>query len=272
MRSYIASKIIGVGLAVAATLSLSAPACATETTFASFSPAGSNPNVHLTNAGNGSGRLNDGSFASGVPTALPVQVKFSFLLPGISDFVTDVAATYTLTATIAKNTPAINAAGFSIQAGVGGTMSFISNTAILVTGPGFVPHNYAAGSNLLTVVFNSAALAGQTGSHNLSFSDGTLGGGTVTFTSDFLDFSNTTNRDFALSLSSLSPVVSAATGTNKSLNSFTGSLGGQFASDPAALVNGAVPEPATWAMMLLGMLGIGLSLRGRRRGGSLVSA
>lgn len=272
MRSSIVSKIIAVAAALVAAFAVAAPASATETTFASFSPVGSNPNVHLTNAGNASGRLNDGSFVSGVPTALPVQVKFSFLLPGISDFVTDVAATYTLTATVAKNTPAISAAGFLIQPGVGGSMSFISNTAILVTGPGFTPHNYAAGSNLLTVVFNGAALSGQASGHNLSFTDGTLGGGTVTFTSDFLDFSNTVNRDFALSLTSLSPVVSAATGANKSLKSFTGSIGGQFASDPAAFVNGAVPEPATWAMMLLGLLGIGAGLRGRRHGGSLVNA
>jgi len=272
MRSTIASKIIGFAFVAAATVGLAAPASATETTFASFSPVGSNPNVHLTNTGNALNRATDGTFTSGSPATSSVNVKFSFLLPGISDFVTDVAATYTLTASIATNTPAITGAGFAIQPGVAGSMTFVTQNAILVTGPGFVTHNYLAGSNLLTVVFSQAALAGQIGSHNLAFSDGTLSGGAVTFTSDFLDFSSTADRDFALSLTSLNPVVGAATGVNKSLKSFSGSAGGQFASDPAALVNGAVPEPATWAMMLLGLLGIGLGLRGRRNGGSFASA
>ena len=44
-----------------------------------------------------------------------------------------------------------------------------------------------------------------------------------------------------------------------------------FASQDIVPVNGAVPEPATWAMMLLGFGGIGISMRIRKRGSRLAA-
>jgi len=45
-------------------------------------------------------------------------------------------------------------------------------------------------------------------------------------------------------------------------SSIQSSLGGGFFYTP---VTGAVPEPATWAMMLLGFGGIGAAMRRRRK-------
>ena len=49
-----------------------------------------------------------------------------------------------------------------------------------------------------------------------------------------------------------------------------GTLTGQYSGSYSGTLNvqpvrGAVPEPATWAMMLLGFAGVGMSIRGRRR-------
>lgn len=94
-------------------------------------------------------------------------------------------------------------------------------------------------------------------------------GNAVTFTSDFLDFSIINNADLASSFTALSNVLKVD--TNMSLSSFRATAGGQFSADPAPTVVGFVPEPATWAMMM--MIGFGLtgsSLRYRRQSPKVV--
>lgn len=108
------------------------------------------------------------------------------------------------------------------------------------------------GANLLTLTFTSATLAGGGGSGALF---GSTPGGTVSYTSDFIDFTNANVGDFALSFSGITPGMSA--------NFWTGDSTGTFAAD----VRGRgteVPEPATWAMMIIGFGGIGAVLRRRR--------
>ena len=72
---------------------------------------------------------------------------------------------------------------------------------------------------------------------------------------------------------SLAQTVSTTVGASYTLkfslsNSAAGASGLRiFATDAA--VTGAVPEPATWAMMLLGFGGIGMAMRRRRTGRSM---
>ncbi|MDB5584380.1 MAG: hypothetical protein JWR80_9556 [Bradyrhizobium sp.] len=266
MSSYFASKFMGAALALAAVVTLAAPASATETTFASFSPQGAGANIKLVNAGNAAGRLNDGTLTA---ATVSQQVKFSFLQDYISDFVNDAVANYTLNATIAKGTAATSTfipgfGTFLVQTGISGKITFLSTSAISVTGPHFVPTTYAAGSNLLTVTFTNAALSGLVGSSNPAFGGGTLSGGSVAYSSDFLDFSNVSTSSFSYTLGSVTPGIAAATGANKSLKSFSGASSALFSSDPVPQVNGAVPEPATWMMMIFGFLAVGVGLRVRR--------
>ena len=89
----------------------------------------------------------------------------------------------------------------------------------------------------------------------------------MTFTSDFLDFTPTIERDLSISLSSILPSLSASTGANKALKSFKAVAGGQFSSDPAPLINGlvVVPEPGVWMMMIAGFGLVGVSARRRGR-------
>ncbi len=114
-------------------------------------------------------------------------------------------------------------------------------------------HRVSDMANLLTLNFTHATLAGAGGSGALF---GTQpGGGTVTYTSDFLDFTGQTAGDFAVGLSGITPGFSAAAWTADSV--------GTFASDSANIGNG-VPEPATWAMMIIGFGGVGALMRRRR--------
>jgi hypothetical protein len=114
-------------------------------------------------------------------------------------------------------------------------------------------HRVSDMANLLTLHFTNATLAGAGGSGALF---GTQpGGGTVTYTSDFLDFTGQTAGDFSIGLSGITPGFSAAAWTADSV--------GTFASDSANGGNG-VPEPATWTMMIIGFGGVGALIRRRR--------
>ncbi len=268
-------NISKLAVAVAAIGFGAAPAAAVVTTFATFSAPTSSANLRFVNSGNGSTRTSDGSLytiASATGTApAGVAVRFSFLQ---SAFVTqpavqNVTARFTLNATVAKNTPALKATlgGSTIfdQGGLSGSFSFVTTSAITVTGPNFVTHAYAAGANLLTGVFTGADLTGKIGGSAGAVDASTLGGATITYTSDFLNFTPTIERDFGLTLTSVAPTFATATGINKALKSFRTNASGQFSSDPAPVINGlaVVPEPGVWLLMVAGFGLVGVAARRR---------
>jgi hypothetical protein len=57
----------------------------------------------------------------------------------------------------------------------------------------------------------------------------------------------------------------AANTTYRFLYNFTAGTGGGTVSGNASFLQSAVPEPATWALMLMGFGGIGLAMRRRRK-------
>jgi hypothetical protein len=113
-------------------------------------------------------------------------------------------------------------------------------------------------TNLLTIAFTDAFLWGPQGAFGLNLI-GSAATGTVTFTSDFVDFSSATERDFNFSIQGMTTPVGL--GAGGVLNSFTADANG-IASANAA---GAIPEPGTWALMILGFGGMGAMLRTRKR-------
>jgi hypothetical protein len=243
------------------------PANAVIITFASFSDPTAVDNFRLVNTGNSTSpsRTTDAvlySTTTGTSSSPGAAlVRFSFLQPNINPFVNNVNARFNYNATIARGTPAVSLFGSLYQPGISGSFSFLSTSSITVTGPNFITHTYAAGSNLLSGTFTNSALFG--GGTSASTSSSTQAGNVVVFTSDFLDFTNTVDRDGGLTLTAISPSLSKHTGLNTALNSFRAVAGGQFSSDPAPLINGAVPEPGTWMLMLMGFGLVGVSLRGR---------
>lgn len=252
-------------LAVAA---LAGPAGAVVTTFATFSDPTSVNDFRFVNSGNANSRTTDAtlySTASGTsPTKGATLVKFSFLQPQLSNYVTNVDAKFLYSATIPRGTPALDVFGDLAQLGISGSFSFMSTHAITVTGPDFVTHTYAAGSDLLSGVFTDSALLGLGSTASIGAS--TMNSSVVTFASDFLDFSNTSERDIGLTLKGITPTLSIHNGANKALSSFRANVSGQFSSDPAPSINDlAVPEPGAWVLMVAGFGLVGASLRHRAR-------
>ena len=290
VRSITAAALLASGIVIAA------PASALVTTFATFSAPTGADNFAFVNSGNSNARTTDATFYStnnsviktstshGVTTSTvksygtpgAVDVRFSFLQSAFTTqpVVQNVDALLTVTGTIAKNTPLQTATVFGQtvfdQANFSGTFTFVTKTAITVGAPNFMPHTYAAGSNLLTVTFNGADITGSIGGSSGNSQDSTLGGGTVTFTSDFLDFTQTSERDLALSLTSVFPTFAQASMVatkNQALKSFLTNGSGQFSSDPAPVINGlvVVPEPGVWMLMVAGFGLVGVSARRRVR-------
>lgn len=251
---------LAIGVAMAAV-----PAQAVVTTFASFSPIGGAKNVRWVLSGT-TAATTTGAFystATGTSTVAGTRnVFFSLLQPSVGGAVTNVTAKFSLNATSTVGTVATLSSGNLSQSKIAGSMSFLSTAPLTVNGV-----IYAAGSNLLTATFSNTQIQGTRNSTSAGFTGSTTSGSTLVYTSDFLDFTQTVNRDFALGMTSVASALNAtpSTGTpTRALRSFRAVAGGTFSSDPAPLVNG-VPEPEMWALMVVGFGLVGVTLRGRAK-------
>ncbi|HEX7948157.1 MAG TPA: PEPxxWA-CTERM sorting domain-containing protein [Phenylobacterium sp.] len=238
-------------LMCAATLSLAvaAPAsqAAAQETIAQFFQATPGKNVSWVNQGTG-GHLYTGTGAS----AAGVATFFNFLTPELVG-IGPVTATFLLDATAAAGNPAqLDGNGGISQDKIAGSFSF--------TYTGMTPLAGCLGGsckNLLSGTFNQGLLSGDAGGSTGDVGSSTsLAGHLVNFTSDYIDFTLVTWKDFDFGLEAISPALTASPG--QALDSFQAASSGSFGA--------AVPEPATWAMMILGFGGIGSLLRSRRRG------
>jgi hypothetical protein len=280
-------KLFSLGAAATlGALAIVTPADAVVTTFASFNAANNANIVFLNNGTGGSqntyrsngfgGRLvtrssipaNLNSISYAAPSsAQGVNVTFSFLQSALSS-ISNVAATFTLD--LAASVAPVSGNAFKSIEGLNGTFSFLSKNAITING-----QTFAAGSNLLTGVVGGP-VAGAIGGLNASTSGALVGatsagGTTITYTSDFLSFVPTVDRDFSISLSAITSLLTATTNgglnnaSGRSFRSFKATATGSFSTDPAPLVTvSPVPEVATWGLMLVGFGGIGAALRSRR--------
>jgi hypothetical protein len=133
-----------------------------------------------------------------------------------------------------------------------GSISFVRTTA--------AAEGNGTRTNLLTVSFKNAEL--DASQNNGAFTFKSNANSVITFTSDFLDFTNLVDKDFALSFSGANPNFNAPLGSSSHSLSASGS--GTFASDPPPVTIPGVPEPASWAMMLGGFGLLGATLRTRK--------
>jgi hypothetical protein len=255
-------------IALAAALAVAgfaaAPASAVLTTFANFTGIDAVPGVRFQNSAPDNLSGTSGTLYSIDPnTPVPGSrlVSFSFLPPALGA-VTNVLASFTMLSSTAS--PAQTVGGFTLQPGLAGSFSFLSTSAISVNGI-----NYAAGSNLLSGTFTDVSISGQTNASAAAYNGSTGGGSTIMFTSDFVSFVPGTDYDMSISLTSLAPLLFANPGS--ALRSFEAYSTGSFSSDPAPTVNGAVPEPSAWAMLIAGFGLVGFQAR-RRRNAMTVAA
>jgi hypothetical protein len=226
-------------LAAAACVMTLAAVPAYGASFATFTQVGGDDTISFTNNGDGTGTLT--SIGDGV-------FDFTYLSPFLSglpsDLVGDQEASFSLTA------DATSPAGMSgpvVEQGISsGTISFTRTTPI------------DGHSNLLTIVFTNGFLWGPQDASGLNLIASSATGG-VTFTSDFIDFTGSTQRDFNFSLQGMSTPV--AIGDGGLLESFTADTSGLA----SVQTQGGIPEPATWALMVIGFGGAGAVMRARQR-------
>jgi hypothetical protein len=240
-------------LVAAVAAAVAAPPASAVTTFATFSGLGDN--VRLEKSGPNEATLftistttPNSSAQAIVPDS--VGVTFSFVNTPLSAL-GSLNASFTMNVAITDAATSLGG-GFYTQNTGAGTFSFLSTAPISWGGTPF-----AAGSNLLSGSFCTATLFGASSSGSLSGSTDTCA--FLTFTSDLLDFSDTTSRDFSLSLTAITPILNALSG--ETLGSFNAFSSGNFSAEP--LPNG-IPEPGTWAMLLLGIGMVGAVHRRRR--------
>ena len=254
------NKLKTLASAAAVALSLAAAAApAHASVFAQFSPdTGASDykwiNSGASNSGTGGEFLSIVSNASTV--AQGVATHFSFLDPALSALAF-IPATFTIDATVAAGHPATLQASTGVwtQTNLNGSFSFVYTGATIANylGSGI---NLVHNSNLLSGVFTDAWIQGAGGSGSTNLAN--MNGGTVTYASAYKSFANVLpgSEEFALNLLNVSPAFGA--NTNKALKNFTANGGGNFSAI-------AVPEPATWGLMIVGFGGVGAMVRNRRR-------
>jgi len=220
-------------LALAGTLALavtaSGPARA-DFVFADFDQAASSPNTDpfvFTNNTTGA------TFTASTPIT---NFKFD-AIPGAPSGL----QSGTLTLNASTNIPAQNLAGTLLQP-ISGTMSILST----------------GGQNLLTVTFNGLILAAP-GSVNGSLQASTASiPGSVSFSSDFLNFAGTGEQAVNLTFPNMNPAASL--GAGNFLTSFVTDALGTFTTTTAPT---AVPEPSSVVLLGGGLL-VGLFVARKR--------
>lgn len=222
-------------LACAAVLGGSALAAQADT-FATFLVSEPGNTFSFTNSGPGS------TFQTLDPvtnnTAVAIPVVFQYNVPNTYSGVPNVNINGTLVVTAQVSAPIASFGGFLFQEMDTVTMTFLADTPV-------------NGDNvLLKVVRSAGTIYGRNGGTTASFTGDTNAGYSVNFESDFLGFTTTTQRAFALSFTNASPSLASFAGY---LRSFTAAGNGTFDAEN-------IPEPAS-----LGLLGLGALALIRRR-------
>lgn len=153
------------------------------------------------------------------------------------------------------------------QGGISGSFSFTYTGAVPFVVDGNV---YGFGTNLLSGTFTGASIIGSVGDANgaLGASDRplVLNFNRVNFSSDVVVFGVPSNDQLTLAIGAGAfPALGTPGGLEGlGLTSYRSAATGIFAATPTPLRPG-VPEPGTWALMILGFGGAGAMLRSRRR-------
>lgn len=245
---------------VAATLAISAAAAATSAsalTFATFGPTADERIVW--------NRIDNGNLRNGVlftsddkayqpnqavPTA--ISTTFNFLLPTLAGM-TGLQTDFTLYATETQTVNTISGTTID-QTNIDGTFSFV------YTGPTFLTVNNVlvqTGANLLSGSFTNATISGTKFASTATFGATAPAQG-VTFTSDFVNFASAQGQDINLDFINVLQPYGTGANAGRALPDFRAEVGGQFSLT-------SIPEPGTWALMIMGFGGAGAMLRSNRR-------
>jgi hypothetical protein len=239
------------GMAVVVASAASPSHAVVLTKFAEFSQTSTAPpNVFWNNPGN----TTSATFFTGTGFGRmhSVPVEFSFVNNPALSGIHDVNATLVIynsgvTGVAATLLPTADQKGF-----FGSFKLIYTGVADLVVG---LTH-YHTGANLLSGDFSAGEITGlPPGSTGAAFA-ATVGGSVVHFTSDIAGaLKKSVARDMVLNLDAITPFMDAMPG--EALKSFKANADGAFAQ-------AGVPEPSTWAMVILGFGALGAAARRRR--------
>ena len=104
---------------------------------------------------------------------------------------------------------------------------------------------------------------------------GTAGTADISFGTNLIADLNIQSSNLGFTQLTLPGDLFTGPASNPTFNTGTFNLSGGFLAGPATLTItqaavGGVPEPGTWAMMLLGFGGMGVAMRRRRRAGTIL--
>ncbi len=237
---YLSLGLLGLGVVLTAT-----PAQAQLTQFAAA----------LT-GNNGFSFTNAGAASNLTLSPNPRNIaQFSFTIDsgtGLDAF-TVIPARMSLTST--ATTPGGNSQIFDTI-----TTSIIARAGLVDDGNGHT-FNFLGGENLLTMTTTNSLMTTTNGTKSGNVvGDSNVLLQTVTYSSDFLNFTGTTQRTFGWQLNPMN--VNASLNGNGYVDSFTAAGNLTFSSDPGPVAPAAAaPEPGSLAFIALG----GLALARRRR-------
>lgn len=248
-------------------LGLAPWASAQAVTFAQVEAASSNPTSQLyayTNNGAGS----DAEFSTdlGGVIGAPIAVDFTFL-QGLGVLPSDLQGVQFATLSLTSSTVSAATTSFGGMVadqpitGKGAVVDTLKITRNLAAGEGT-----GARTNLLTMTF-TGSLIGAIGGATPQLYGNTALGDTVTYSSDFLNFSSATQQDFNLALSSWDPLTTPPAGMGIASDGYFNPAGaagvGTFDFQGAATV---IPEPTSTALAALGglVLVVGCGRQSRR--------
>jgi hypothetical protein len=226
---------------VAGGVGLSAPAFAA--TFADYSATSSFDNIQWTAAAGGLG---------GALTAVGASPNADLSFLGVSTL-SNLSTTFVYHGT--SSAAAVSSGGYIIQPDLAGRFKFVYG------GPAFAynGHTYSSGDVLLSGSFTGADIVGRAGSSAGNVNDATLAGGTITFHSPLVSFGSG-QRSYSIEMTSIASPLGV---TGSQLNSFGAVSTGSFEAAIGGGGNQGVPEPASWALILIGVGAIGGALRRR---------
>lgn len=268
MRKSLIAATAGLAFAI------TSPSFAAAITFAEYSPQTGANNIQYTPTLPTGGTVQSYSTGGGAGSAASVQFRFLNNPAATSGFLNlvglgNINALFTMSSTsitaLTNPVPALPA--FTVGTGFSGTQEYRTVSAININN-----RSFAAGSLLLGVDYTDGYVTrtsdqGNAGAGTGDNSDITYDFTNVNYRSDFVGFGNQgspSERAVSMSWTGVNDVSGQP-------GAFRGTSSGNFASNPFPLIP-AVPEPATWAMMVVGFGAVGSAMRSARRRKALVAA
>jgi len=243
--------IFGSAAALALTWGIVAPASA-QIQFAVFNPVPSSTGGVVNFDDNGVGVLE--SLTTTTPTI------FTFEITPLANF-GPLAATFDFTA---AQTAAATTSGTAptVAAPFSGSFDYYYSGATTTNSGITLTH----GELLLGGTFSTAAFSGTAGASGAGLADDSLSG-SVTYTSGISATDlplAATGQSFSLAFINISPSLKVL--GSGDIRAFLATGDGQFSADMTTTGGGGgTPEPATWALMLIGIGGVGAAVRRRSR-------